>query len=198
MAIESNRNPDANNDVLHSIDIWGKDGTTRFIAAQIKFIVDGTVGVAAVPARIEFWTATTGGTLTKALTIDAAQAATLIGGLANPSITGVLKLNSTETGLTAHAGGTQAAALALSATKSFHNVTTVGTAADSIVLPASTGGGAIHWIKNSAAANSLQLFGLSADTIDGVAAATGVAVGAGKSRIVIDAVSGAWQSILGA
>jgi hypothetical protein len=163
------------------------------LVAQIKVVVDGSVGVGSVPARFEFWTATTGGTLTKALTIDASQALTPTG-----SFGGLFKLNSTETGITAHAGGTQAAAFALSATKSVHNVTTVGTAADSVVLPASTGGGAIHWIKNSAAANSLQLFGLAADTIDGVAAATGVAVAAGKSRIVHDSVSGAWQSILGA
>lgn len=198
MAIESNRNPDVNGDVLQTIDIWGKDGTTRFLAAQIKFIVDGTVGVAAVPTRIEFYTATTGGVLTKALTVDAAQALTLIGALAGPSITGIFKLNSTENTITAHAGGTQAAAFALSATKSVHNVTIVGSANDSVVLPASTGGGAIHWIKNSAAANSLQLFGLAADTIDGVTAATGVAVAAGKSRLVHDTAAGTWQSLLGA
>lgn len=198
MAIESNRNPDVNGDVLQTIDIWGKDGTTRFLAAQIKFIVDGAVGVAAVPARIEFYTATTGGVLTKALTVDAAQALTLVGALAGPSISGIFKLNSTENTITAHAGGTQAAAFALSATKSVHNVTIVGSANDSVVLPASTGGGAIHWIKNSAAANSLQLFGLAADTIDGVTASTGVAVAAGKSRLVHDTAVGTWVSLLGA
>lgn len=198
MAIESNRNPDVNGDVLQTIDIRGKDGTTRFLAAQIKFIVDGAVGVAAVPARIEFYTATTGGVLTKALTVDAAQALTLVGALAGPSISGIFKLNSTENTITAHAGGTQAAAFALSATKSVHNVTIVGSANDSVVLPASTGGGAIHWIKNSAAANSLQLFGLAADTIDGVTASTGVAVAAGKSRLVHDTAVGTWVSLLGA
>lgn len=198
MAIESNRNADANGDVLHTIDIWGKDGTTRFVSAQIKVIVDGPVGVGIVPARFEFWTANTSGVLTKALSVDAAQALTLVGSLASPSIGGLLKLSGIETGITAHAGGTQAAALALSATKSIHNVTIVGSANDSIVLPASTGGGAVHWVKNSAAANSLQLFGLAADTIDGVTASTGVAVAAGKSRLVVDAASGAWQSLLGA
>src|SRR5258706_751576 len=198
MAIESNRNPDANGDVLHTIDVWGKDGTSRVLAAQVKFIVDGAVGVSAIPIRIEFWTATSGGTLTKAATIDAAQALTLVGALAGPSISGILKLNSTENTITAHAGGTQAAAFALSITKSVHNVTIVGSANDSVVLPASTGGGAIHWIKKSAAANSLQLFVLAADTIDGVTAATGVAVAAGKSRIVHDTAAGTWVSILGA
>lgn len=114
------------------------------------------------------------------------------------SVGTVLKLAGIETGLTAHAGGTQGAALALSATKSIHNVTIVGTAADSIVLPAATGSGTMHLIKNSAAANSLQLFGLSTDTIDGVASGTGVAIAAGKGRLLCDFASGLWLSILGA
>jgi hypothetical protein len=106
-----------------------------------------------------------------------------------------------ELGLTAHAGGTQAAALALSATKSFHEVTTVGSAADSVSLPLCTGSGKIHWVKNSAAANSMQVFGAGTDTIDQVATATGVAVAAGKSRAFIDtatAPAGRWESLLGA
>jgi hypothetical protein len=103
-----------------------------------------------------------------------------------------------ETGLTAHAGGTQAAALALSTSKSAHEITTVGTAADSVKLPAATGSGAIHWVKNSAAANSLQLFGSGTDTIDGVATGTGVTIAAGKGRVCIDIAAGSWFSILGA
>lgn len=103
-----------------------------------------------------------------------------------------------ETSLTAHAGGTQAAALALSATVSGHDVTTVGTAADSVKLPAATGSGAVHFVKNSAAANSMQLFGSGTDTIDGVATATGVAIAAGKARLCVDIASGKWVSLLGA
>lgn len=102
-----------------------------------------------------------------------------------------------ETGLTAHAGGGQASAQALDATKSFHEVTTVGTAADSVKLPAATGSGNLHIVKNSAASNSLQVFGQSTETIDGVASATGVAVAAGKSRLLIDSAAGKWQSLLG-
>lgn len=103
-----------------------------------------------------------------------------------------------ENTITAHAGGTQAAAFALSATASFHNVTVVGTAADSVKLPLATGSGNVHWVKNSAAANSLQLYGSGTDTIDGVATATGVAIAAGKARILIDNAAGTWQSLLGA
>lgn len=189
MAKESNRNSDASGDLLHTLDVWGKDGVNRVLSAQIRVYADGTVDANVVPSRFEFWTSTSAGTLTKALTIDAA------GSLIPAAI---FKLAGIETGLTAHSGGTQAAALALSATKGIHNVTTVAAGNDSVVLPASTGGGAVHWVKNSAAANSLQLYGLGSDTIDGVTASTGVAVAAGKSRLVVDAVSGTWLSLLGA
>ena len=103
-----------------------------------------------------------------------------------------------ETGITAYAGGGQANATALSATASIHNVTVVGTAADSVKLPAATGSGAIHLIKNSDAAESLQLFAAATETIDGVASATGVAIAAGKARLVCDIAAGAWVSLYGA
>lgn len=190
----------ASGDLLWSQSILAKDGTSFVLAAEIRAIADAAPATGKIASRFEFWTMTSGGTLTKALTIDSSQLATFVGSIGGVNLTGsgLFKLSGIETGLTAHAGGTQAAALALSATKSIHNITTVGTAADSVVLPASTGGGAVHWVKNSAAANSLQLFGLSADTIDGVTAATGVAVAAGKSRICLDFAAGTWLSILGA
>lgn len=200
MPILSNHNNNVSGDVLWTQDIFGTDGDTRLLCGQIKAIVDTTVVSNAVPLRLEFWTATSGGTLTKALTISSAQLATFVGNLsaANVTSSAIFSLSGVENSITAHAGGTQAAAFALSATKSIHNITIAGSANDSVVLPASTGGGAVHWVKNSAAANSAQLFGLSADTIDGVTASTGVAVAAGKSRIVVDAAVGTWLSILGA
>lgn len=191
MAIESNRNATANNEVLWTQDFYGTDGTNRLLVGQIKAISDAAATPSAVACRLEFWTATSSGTLTKALTIDSTQSI--------PTIQAALfKLNGIENSIIAHAGGTQASAFALSATKSIHNIITVGSANDSVVLPAATGSGAIHWVKNSAAANSAQLYGLSADTIDGVTASTGVAVAAGKSRIVCDFAAGTWLSILGA
>lgn len=102
-----------------------------------------------------------------------------------------------ETGLTAHAGGTQAAALGLSAGVTFHEVTVCATAADSVKLPPAVGSGIIHIVKNSGAA-SCQVYGTSPDTIDQVATATGVAVGIGKSRLFVDSAAGKWQSLLGA
>lgn len=200
MAIESNRDATANNEVLWTQDIYARDGTTRLLVGQIKALCDATVSPNTASARFEFWTASSAGTLTKALTIDSAQLSTFIGNIAVPNLTSsaLVKLSGIENTITAAAGGTQAGALALSATKSIHNITIVGSANDSVKLPLATGSGTVHWVKNSAAANSAQLFGSGTDTIDAVATATGVAVAAGKSRICLDFASGLWLSILGA
>jgi hypothetical protein len=127
---------------------------------------------------------------------------TLIKGTPNASnlATALLSVGATgvETGLTAHSGGTQAAALALSSTVSVHEVTTVGAGNDSVKLPLATGSGNFHVVKNSAAANSMQLFGSGTDTIDGVTSATGVAVAAGKGRLLCDTSAGNWSSVAGA
>lgn len=81
MAIESNRNADANGDLLHSIDVWGKDGSVRMQVGQIRVYVDGAIGPNVVPSRFEFWTASSTGVLTKAMTLDKAQAMQLIGAM---------------------------------------------------------------------------------------------------------------------
>lgn len=92
------------------------------------------------------------------------------------------------TGLTAHAGGTQAAALAL--TKAINNVTTVATAGDSVKLPASAAGLEITVANNGAA--SMQVYGAGTDTINGVATATGVAQLPGQVVVYTAAVAGNW------
>src|SRR5689334_14922470 len=144
MAIESNRDPTANNETLWTQDIWAKDGTTRIVVGQIKAISDAAATPGAVASRFEFWTMNSSGTLTKALTIDSTQAA---------AFTSLVRWGGIETGITAGVGGTQANAVALSSTKTVHNITTVTSANDSVKLPASTGAGAVHFVKNSAAAN---------------------------------------------
>lgn len=73
----------------------------------------------------------------------------------NLSATEGFNLAGIEDSLTAAPGGTQAGALALSATKSVHRVSTVGSANDSVALPPATGSGALHFVMNSAAANSM-------------------------------------------
>jgi hypothetical protein len=108
---------------------------------------------------------------------------------------GSLPTVSSTDGLTAHVGGAQAAALAL--TTVINRVTTVGSAADSVKLPPSAPGLQITVI-NAAATNSMQVFGSGTDTINGVATATGVALAAGKSATYYCTVAGVWHGILSA
>ena len=100
-----------------------------------------------------------------------------------------------DTALTAHAGGTKAAALSLKSTCSFHDVTTCATAADSILLPPAHEG-EFHFVKNSGVA-SMQVFGQGTDTIDSVATATGVAHAAGDGVLYYCLVPGNWVRLGG-
>lgn len=101
-----------------------------------------------------------------------------------------------DTAITAHAGGTQAAALSLKSAYRFHNVTTVATAADSVKLPPARVG-EFHFVKNSAAANAMQVYGSGTDTIDSVATATGVSQLAGDGVLYVCIVNGDWLRLGG-
>jgi hypothetical protein len=99
-------------------------------------------------------------------------------------------------GLTAHSGGGQALATAIPAL--LNRFTTVATAADSAVLPASQGiTGASITVINAGAA-SMQVYGSGTDTINGVAYGTGVALPAGKTASFFTTVAGAWHMQLSA
>ncbi len=139
-------------------------------------------------------------TAAPAVALDVTGAVTASGDVtasAGLSVATSFALAGIEAGLIAHAGGTQAAALALNAAKIVHVVATVAAPADSIVLPASAGAGKSHVVMNSGA-NSLQIYGLATDTINGVAAATGVAIPAGKAAVLVDYAAGKWFMLLGA
>jgi hypothetical protein len=97
---------------------------------------------------------------------------------------------STDTGITALAGGGQTGATLLTA--QFNKVATVASGNDSVALPAigvtpsklgAIGSQVI--VRNASASNSLQVFGSGTDTINDVATGTGVAVGSGKTAIFI-------------
>lgn len=110
--------------------------------------------------------------------------------IANLTVTALFKLSGVEDALTAHAGGTKAAALALSATKSMHRVSTVGSAADSVLMPAATAG-AVHFVRNDGA-NAMQVFGAGTDTINGVVTATGISMDAATGKFFVCLTAGAW------
>lgn len=97
---------------------------------------------------------------------------------------------SVTNGLTAHAGGGQASATALPST--INRVTTVATSGDSVVLPASFAGESITVINSGA--NPMQVFGLSADTINGQTSTVGVSQLANSTVVYFSAVAGLWQS----
>lgn len=106
--------------------------------------------------------------------------------------TGELFQESYADSITAHASGGQASATAL--TNQVNRVTTVATAADSVVLPTSAVGLVIFVIN--AGANSLQLFGVSPDTINGVATGTGVPLPAGAVAMAMCTTAGAWTVVM--
>lgn len=100
-------------------------------------------------------------------------------------------LTSGASGLTAHSGGGQGSALALTA--AINSVGTVAAIADSVKLPTSAAGAIVVVIND--AALSLQAFGASTDTIDDVATATGVQVPGKSTAVFWCPVAGKWYQI---
>jgi hypothetical protein len=98
--------------------------------------------------------------------------------------------------IAAHAGG--ARALATPVRQAITLIAVCATAGDSVMLPPATGG-QLLWLINAGAA-SAQMFAdaSTSDTINGVAAATGVALAAGKSITLVSPISGAWFGVLSA
>jgi hypothetical protein len=101
----------------------------------------------------------------------------------------------TTDSLTAHAGGGQGSATALPSM--FNRVTTVATAADSVVLPASVAGMCIT-VTNAAAANSMNVFPASGDAINALGANAAFAMAAGKTAEFVCITAGQWHAILSA
>jgi hypothetical protein len=97
--------------------------------------------------------------------------------------------------ITAHAGGTQAAATPVRSACTL--IAVCATAADSVVLPPAVGG-QLLWITNAGAASSQIFAAPGADTINGVANGTGIALANGKSVTLMSPLAGAWFSILSA
>ena len=101
-----------------------------------------------------------------------------------------------QNNITATAGGTRAAAYPLTA--AFCRISVCATAADSVALPPATGGQEITLINSGAAATQVFANVATADTINGVAAATGISLAAaGKAQFVSPGL-GLWFSILSA
>jgi hypothetical protein len=97
-------------------------------------------------------------------------------------------------GLTALAGGAQAGT---ALTADVNEVNTVATAADSVQLPAGKQGATV-FVRNNAAANSMNVFPQTGESINAAAANAAFAVAANKSAIFVCMVDGRWAAVLSA
>jgi hypothetical protein len=97
--------------------------------------------------------------------------------------------------ITAHAGGTQALATPIRSAMTL--IAVCATSADSVQLPPAVGG-QLLWITNAGAASAQVFASPGADTINGVANATGIALANGKSFTLMSPLAGAWFSVLSA
>jgi hypothetical protein len=97
-----------------------------------------------------------------------------------------------QAAITALAGGGQTGATQL--LNGVNRVDTVATAADSVMLPSTTGtaGGLIAVVVNNTA-TAMQVFGSGADTINGNAAATGISQAANTLKFYVCTLPGAWN-----
>ncbi len=100
-------------------------------------------------------------------------------------------------GITAHAGGSQAAATVLDASVVIHRVSVCATNDDSVRLPAGLYKGRTVWVHNRGAAD-LKVYGAGTETINEVATATGVTIPAGKSACFQFTDAADWDMLLGA
>lgn len=73
MPLPTSTDANSSGDLLWSISAPAKDGSSFISAAEIRCYVDGTVKTAIVPSRVEIWTSSSAGTLTKAFTINSGQ-----------------------------------------------------------------------------------------------------------------------------
>lgn len=101
-----------------------------------------------------------------------------------------LLYESSTDNITARAGGGQALATVL--TTELNKVTTVATAGDSVLLPASAAG--LTVLIENATANPCQVYGAGTDTINNVATATGVSQMAGSVVLYTCYAAGTWYA----
>ncbi|MHB1950116.1 MAG: hypothetical protein ACYCQK_01425 [Acidiferrobacteraceae bacterium] len=129
------------------------------------------------------------------LTIDAKGSGTVtINGTATGRITlGQQAIHTSADAITAHAGGGQASATALTA--KLNRITTVAALGDSVALPAAVAGLEVI-VMNAAAANACDIFPNGTDTINALAASTAVRINAGTLVMFGCTVAGKWQSSL--
>jgi hypothetical protein len=96
-------------------------------------------------------------------------------------------------GQTASTGSDQATGVAL--VNSFNRFSTVGTAGDSATLPAAKPG-AVIWIKNGAASNSMDVFPASGESINALSNDAAFALAATKGNFFVCTLAGKWDTVI--
>lgn len=162
---------------VYFIDAGGAPSGGTFVAGDIAIITPVFNGTAPTTASPFGYRCTTGGTPGTWVAIG-----------------GVTLATGAADALTAHAGGGQASALALTA--KVNRVSTVATAGDSVALPASTPGLVVTVINDTA--TPMQVYGVTPDTINDVATGTGVTLPANSTAYFACPVAGKWYSTGGA
>lgn len=98
-------------------------------------------------------------------------------------------LNIVATSVTARAGGGKDNATPITSANA--RITTVATAADSVLIP-SPRSGDVMFLRNDDAADAAQVFAAGTATINGAATGTGVSLAAQKVALLQCFVDGAW------
>ena len=98
-------------------------------------------------------------------------------------------LNIVATSVTAAAGGGKANATPITSANA--RITTVATAADSVLMP-SPRSGDIAFLRNDDAADAAQIFAAGTATVNGAATGTGVSLANGKIAMFQCFVDGGW------
>ena len=109
-----------------------------------------------------------------------------------------------QSGITAHAGGTQASCLVLTAGNLLQQVSTVATSADSVCLPYALQG-EMMIVANAAASNTLDIYAQSGtngatnstDTINAASNTSAYTLSANNNAICFAPKNGIWNCIKG-
>lgn len=99
---------------------------------------------------------------------------------------------SVAAGLTAHSGGGQGSALAL--TKDLNQVSTSGADTDSVKMPVALPG-MFKLVANDDSAQNIVIFPATGETIDGAGANAGVVLGEGGRALFVCLVAGNWTTM---
>lgn len=160
--------------------------TIIYNSANVRLAIGANTTVYSVVAGLPAWI--TVSTLLTNLGLAAASNVTF----ASLTTTGV-NVASAANALTAHSGGGQGSALAL--TKAINRITTVAAGGDSVKLPSAVAGTEVTVI-NAAAANAMDCFPASGEVINALSANTALSIIANKTVSFFCAVSGIWNSLV--